>query len=189
MFRYAWIDQFATTGLEGGKRTLLVSAHKAAVAGDVGRQDGRQPAFDSLVGHKNSRSFLAPGYHARARQSGKSQRLPAWSPRSLPQPQCFGSAVRAAAQSPATLNRRNQRLLRGEAPRRPNARAGQFSRIRSISRMRVYFENNVAGEFPPPHNRSRRAATAHNAAARRLSAPCREAPRRQAPGDFQIADG
>ena len=36
------------------ERPLLVGAHQAAVAGDVGEQDGRQPAVGRLVGHAAS---------------------------------------------------------------------------------------------------------------------------------------
>jgi hypothetical protein len=70
MFRQAWINQFAATGLEGGERTLLVPAHETAVAGDVGRQNGYQPPFDSHVGHKNSRLFLRQVITPRTRRSG-----------------------------------------------------------------------------------------------------------------------
>jgi hypothetical protein len=43
-------DQLVVVGLDGGQGADLVGAREAAVAGHVGGQDGREPAFDFL-GH------------------------------------------------------------------------------------------------------------------------------------------
>ena len=44
------IDDFAPVRLQPGERLLLVGAHQPAVAGDIGRQNGRQPPLHPLAG-------------------------------------------------------------------------------------------------------------------------------------------
>ena len=44
------IDDLAPVRLQPGERLLLVDTHQPAVAGDIGRQNGRQPALDPLAG-------------------------------------------------------------------------------------------------------------------------------------------
>jgi hypothetical protein len=44
------IDQFAPMRLQAGKGALLVDTHQTAVAGDIGRQNGRQPSLHPLAG-------------------------------------------------------------------------------------------------------------------------------------------
>ena len=40
------VDQFAADRLQRRERALLVRPHQARVAGDIGGQNGRQPALD-----------------------------------------------------------------------------------------------------------------------------------------------
>jgi len=42
------VDQFAAVGAEPRKSASFVLAHQAAVAGDIGGENGREPAFDPL---------------------------------------------------------------------------------------------------------------------------------------------
>jgi hypothetical protein len=44
------IDELAPMRLQPGERLLLVGSHKPAVAGDIGRQNGRQPPLDPIAG-------------------------------------------------------------------------------------------------------------------------------------------
>jgi hypothetical protein len=46
-------DQFAPVGPERGERAGFICAHKPAVAGDIGRENGHQPPFDARLGHKD----------------------------------------------------------------------------------------------------------------------------------------
>ena len=46
-------DQFAPVRLECGERAGFICAHKPAVAGNIGRKDGRKPPFDPRLGHKD----------------------------------------------------------------------------------------------------------------------------------------
>src|SRR6516162_707553 len=48
---YHWIDQLSAMGVEPRERAFLVLAHQPAVAGDIGREDRRQPALDPLPFH------------------------------------------------------------------------------------------------------------------------------------------
>ena len=43
------LDQLAEMALQALQRAFLVAAHQPAVAGDVGRQDGGEPAFGALL--------------------------------------------------------------------------------------------------------------------------------------------
>ena len=54
MFRHLGIDEFAAVRLERCESTFLVNAHQAAVAGNIGREDGSQPSFDTRLGHEDS---------------------------------------------------------------------------------------------------------------------------------------
>jgi hypothetical protein len=38
-------------GLERGERAFLVGTHQAAVARNIGSEDGSQPSFDVRLGH------------------------------------------------------------------------------------------------------------------------------------------
>jgi hypothetical protein len=49
------IEKFTAVGPERRERALLVGTHQAAVARNIGRQDGRQPSFDTRLRH-NDRS-------------------------------------------------------------------------------------------------------------------------------------
>jgi len=57
------IDQFAPMRLQAGKRALLVDTHQTAIAGDIGRQNGRQPSLHPLAGQacrsRNRRDAVA----------------------------------------------------------------------------------------------------------------------------------
>ena len=44
------IDEFAPMRIPLGERALLVRTHKATVAGDIGRENGREPSRHALVG-------------------------------------------------------------------------------------------------------------------------------------------
>ena len=44
------IEEFAPVRLQPGERLLLVGFHQPAVAGDIGRQNGRQPSLDPFAG-------------------------------------------------------------------------------------------------------------------------------------------
>ena len=48
MFGDFWIDEFAAVCSKPSERAGLVLAHEAAVAGDIGGEDGREPAIDPL---------------------------------------------------------------------------------------------------------------------------------------------
>jgi hypothetical protein len=48
---YFRVDQLAPDRLEARQGAGLILAHHPAVAGDVGREDRRQPALDSLSSH------------------------------------------------------------------------------------------------------------------------------------------
>jgi hypothetical protein len=52
IFRNFWLDEFAAVRLECGQRAFLIGAHQTAVTGNIGREDGSQPSFDSRLGHK-----------------------------------------------------------------------------------------------------------------------------------------
>jgi len=41
-------EEFASVGLEAGQRALLVRAHEARIACDIGGQDGGEPALSVL---------------------------------------------------------------------------------------------------------------------------------------------
>src|SRR5262249_57044496 len=56
MIRDGGIDQLQSHGAQSRERALLVDADQPAVAGDVRRQHGRQPAFDALGLHRPTRS-------------------------------------------------------------------------------------------------------------------------------------
>ncbi len=43
-----WIDQFAAMRSEPCESDGFILAHEAAVAGDIGGEDGREPSFDPL---------------------------------------------------------------------------------------------------------------------------------------------
>ena len=43
------LDQLAEVALQALQRAFLVAAHQPAVAGDIGRQDGGEPAFGALL--------------------------------------------------------------------------------------------------------------------------------------------
>src|SRR5262249_1281203 len=43
------LDQLAEVALQPLQRAFLVAAHQPAVAGDIGRQDGREPSFGALI--------------------------------------------------------------------------------------------------------------------------------------------
>ena len=45
------IDQFAAMRLQSRERAFLVVADQPAVAGDIGREDGRQPPLNAIVSH------------------------------------------------------------------------------------------------------------------------------------------
>jgi hypothetical protein len=47
------VDEFLTMGLELAQRAFLVDAHQPAIAGDIGRENGRQPPFYPRLGHEN----------------------------------------------------------------------------------------------------------------------------------------
>jgi hypothetical protein len=49
------IKKFTAVGLERRERALLIGTHQATVARNIGRQDGRQPSFDTRLRH-NDRS-------------------------------------------------------------------------------------------------------------------------------------
>ena len=44
-------DQLAEMGLQSAQRAFLVMTHQPAVAGHVGREDGRQSSFGTLYFH------------------------------------------------------------------------------------------------------------------------------------------
>jgi len=50
MLANLWVDELAPMCLQPGERPLLIGAHQPAVAGDIGRQNGRQPSLDALAG-------------------------------------------------------------------------------------------------------------------------------------------
>ena len=52
MFRNLGIDKFAAVSFERCEGTFLIIAHQAAVAGNIGREDGSQPSFDTRLGHE-----------------------------------------------------------------------------------------------------------------------------------------
>src|SRR5262249_43638427 len=45
------VEELASVGFQPRERALLVGAHQSAVAGDVSRENGREPPYDSLGGH------------------------------------------------------------------------------------------------------------------------------------------
>jgi len=45
---YLGVPESPAVGLELGQRPFLVSAHEAAIASDISRQDGCEPAFYAL---------------------------------------------------------------------------------------------------------------------------------------------
>ena len=47
------IDEFAPICLERCESAFLVNTHQAAVAGDIGSEDGGQPPFDTRLRHRN----------------------------------------------------------------------------------------------------------------------------------------
>jgi hypothetical protein len=47
--RHGDLRLFAPMSLERGKRAAFICAHKPAVAGDISREDGRQPPFSTRV--------------------------------------------------------------------------------------------------------------------------------------------
>ena len=53
MLRYLGIDDFASVGLERCESTFLVNAHQAAVAGNIGCEDGGQPPFNARLCHED----------------------------------------------------------------------------------------------------------------------------------------
>jgi hypothetical protein len=53
IFRDLGIDQFAAASLERRESSFLVIAHQAAIAGDIGREDGSEPSFDACLGHED----------------------------------------------------------------------------------------------------------------------------------------
>ena len=53
MLRNLGIDEFTSVRLECCESAFLVNTHQAAVASDIGREDGSQPPFDPRLGHKN----------------------------------------------------------------------------------------------------------------------------------------
>src|SRR4051794_3541032 len=55
------IDQLSAVRLQSGKRAFLVLAHKSRIAGDVRRQDCRQPALDVHIRHE-----WVPNLHRRS---------------------------------------------------------------------------------------------------------------------------
>ena len=57
MFGDLGIDEFASARLERCESAFLVNAHQPAVAGDIGREDGSQPPFDALLGHRDHPSI------------------------------------------------------------------------------------------------------------------------------------
>ena len=77
------VDQFAAERLQRRERAFLVRAHQPRVAGDIGRQDRRQPPLDPLSPRVHDgdasaiRSFtIAPGSVAAGRASPEAN-LPA----------------------------------------------------------------------------------------------------------------
>jgi hypothetical protein len=53
MLRYLGIDDFTSVGPERCESTFLVNAHQAAVAGNIGREDGGQSPFNTRLGHED----------------------------------------------------------------------------------------------------------------------------------------
>src|ERR1019366_655736 len=47
------IDKFASMCLKRRESSFLVNTHQAAVSGNIGREDGSQPPFDTRLGHKD----------------------------------------------------------------------------------------------------------------------------------------
>jgi hypothetical protein len=47
------IKNFPPMGPERGERAFLVGTHQAAVARNIGSEDGSQPSFDARLGHKD----------------------------------------------------------------------------------------------------------------------------------------
>jgi hypothetical protein len=47
------IKEFAPVRLKRSESAFLVNSHQPAVAGDIGRQDGSQPPFDSRLSHED----------------------------------------------------------------------------------------------------------------------------------------
>ena len=45
------IDELAAMGSQPRQRTGLIMAHQPAISGDIGGEDGRQPALDPLSAH------------------------------------------------------------------------------------------------------------------------------------------
>jgi hypothetical protein len=45
------LEDFPSTGLEGGERAGLVQLHEAAVADHIGRENGGKAALDAFFGH------------------------------------------------------------------------------------------------------------------------------------------
>jgi hypothetical protein len=46
------IDKFVSMCLKRRESAFLVNTHQAAVSGNIGREDGSQPPFDTRLGHK-----------------------------------------------------------------------------------------------------------------------------------------
>jgi hypothetical protein len=51
MLRDLRIADLAPDRLQRGERALLVFAHQTGIAGDIDRQNGRQPTLDPLRAH------------------------------------------------------------------------------------------------------------------------------------------
>jgi hypothetical protein len=53
------IDEVASVRLESSEGGLPRQHHQAAVAGNIRREDGNQPSFDTRLGHEDRPTVLA----------------------------------------------------------------------------------------------------------------------------------
>ena len=58
------IEELAAMLAKRAQRALFIGLHESAVANDIGRQDGRQPTLDLLLGHGCSRTCRRTFLHA-----------------------------------------------------------------------------------------------------------------------------
>jgi hypothetical protein len=58
VFGNLWIDQLFPVRFEQPQSTFFVGAHQPAVARNVGRHNGGEPAIDALFGHHFSQGLL-----------------------------------------------------------------------------------------------------------------------------------